>query len=285
MSIKRLVNLTAPYLWDYKAKDFVPNPNGQYNSALYIGTELELNEEIKPMMWAFVSGVEEDKIRDNDLTEEEEYRVDKAIEILENTQLYTERESNFGLAYLWQTIEEYKVNYNIRMVEIDYIELTPEMIREYALDAKGMGIREDQVLLNLSANLKDMADKYDVLIDAWTQVSDGFRTDGQRNQSAIKGAKALPNKADVGTVEYEPSRKELEKLAPIIEKLKGLTHKEPNICYSFYKNRGGKIKNVKIWGWQNLGNMEYHDLFCTNHEYELINVDKTFVNFLEDEEE
>ena len=189
------------------------------------------------------------------------------------------------MAYLWQTIEEYKVNYNIRMVEIDYIELTPEMIREYALDAKGMGIREDQVLLNLSANLKDMADKYDVLIDAWTQVSDGFRTDGQRNQSAIKGAKALPNKADVGTVEYEPSRKELEKLAPIIEKLKGLTHKEPNICYSFYKNRGGKIKNVKIWGWQNLGNMEYHDLFCTNHEYELINVDKTFVNFLEDEED
>ena len=282
--IKRLLNITAPYIWDYDREDFIPNPNGQNNSALYIGTEMDLYEELEPMMWAFISGVEEDKIKDNDLTEEEEERIDRAIEILADTKLFMEDEPNFGVNYLWQIIEEYKVNHNICAVGVDYIELTQQMISEYTKDAKGMGVVGEQILLDLSSNLKNMAKKFNVFIVAFTQTTDEARRDCIRDQRAVKGARSLPNKTDIGIVVFEPTNKELEKLQPIIKSRKGIIkHKEPNICYSFYKNRGNKIKNVKVWGYQDLGNMYYCDLFCTDSNYKPINIDPKHINVLEED--
>src|SRR5690606_16793613 len=104
--------------------------------------------------WAIVSGVEEDKIKDNKLTKEENDRVDKAIEILSETKLYLENEPNFDTTYLWQIIEEYKVKHDICAVVLDYIELQSALMSEYAKLSRGMAVREDQVLLNLSNNLK-----------------------------------------------------------------------------------------------------------------------------------
>lgn len=279
IALKRLLNFTTPLVWDYELEEYVVNPNGQNNSALYIGTEMDLYEEIEPMLWSFVSGVEEDKIKDGNLDSDEESRIEKAIEILADTKLFLEDEPNFDTAYLWQVIEEYKLKHNICAVAIDYIELTGAMMAEYSKLTKNMGTREDQVLLHLSTNIKNICGKLDVFINAFTQTTDEARRDGARDQRAVKGARSLPNKVDVGIVTFEPSKKELEKLEPIIKKQRGiLANKYPNVCYSIYKNRGGKLKKVKIWGYQNLGNMEYYDMFCTNDYYEQINVDKTKVS-------
>jgi replicative DNA helicase len=281
LAIKRLLGFTAPYIWDFQSETFIKNPNGQGNSALYIGTEMDLYEELEPMMWAFISGVEEDKIKDNELNHEEEERVNRAIEILQGTKLFMEDEPNFDTAYLWQIIEQYKVKYNIYSACLDYIELTSALMSEYAKLTRGMASREDQVLLHLSNNLKNISKEYNIWINAFTQTTDEARRDGIRDQRAVKGARSLPNKADVGIVTFEPTKKEIQKLEPIIKKLKGFqAHKYPNICYSIYKNRGGKLKNVKVWGHQNLGNMEYCDLFCTNDYYEQINVNKTKLNII-----
>jgi replicative DNA helicase len=61
-AIERLLLICCPYLWDFNNNCFSPNPNGENNVGLYIGTEMQLYEELEPMMWAFVSGVEEYKI-------------------------------------------------------------------------------------------------------------------------------------------------------------------------------------------------------------------------------
>lgn len=276
VAIKRLLGFTAPYLWDYEKETFVENPNGVDNGALYIGTEMEQDEEIEPMMWAFLSGIDEERIRDNNLTADEEERVQKAIQILENTKLFLVDEEDISVTFLWNIIEEYKLKYNIYAVAVDYIEITSGMIGEFVQDTKGMTAREDMVLLNLSKNLKNMARKLDVFINAFTQTTDEARRDEIRDQRAVKGARSLPNKVDAGIVTFEPTNKELEKLEPIMEKITGLVKsKTPNICYSFYKNRGGSIKNIKIWGYQNLGNMEYYDLFCTDNNYKLLNINPT----------
>lgn len=282
LAMKRLLGFTAPYLWDYKKQDFVPNPNGQGKSALYIGTEMDLYLEMEPMMWAIVSGVEEDKIKNDELTSEEEARVDRAIKILKDTDLFLENEPNFDNYYLWQTIEEYKVKHDICAVVLDYIEMQSGLINEYKnLVGGGMMVREDQVLLNLSNNLKNIANEYDIWVNSFTQTTEEARRDGRRDQGAVKGARSLPNKADAGIVVFEPNRKELEKVEPIIRKLKGL-NEMPNVYYSFYKNRGEKYKEIKIWGYQNLGNGYFQDLFCTNKYYEPINIKKTKIKVVDD---
>lgn len=279
IAIKRLLNITVPYMWSHNENKFVKNSNGG-NSGLYIGTEMDLYGEIEPMMWAFVSGIEEDKIKKGDLTEDEDARIEKAIEILQDTKLFLEDRPDFDVTYLAQTIEEYKINHNICTVAIDYIELTPSLISEYMLMSRGMNSREDQVLLNLSKSIKDIAKKFDVFINAFTQTTDEARRDHVRDQRAVKGARSLPNKVDTGIVTFEPDKKEIEKIEPIIRTIKGLTH-YPNVCYSLYKNRGGKLKLVKIWGYQNLGTMQFEDLFCTNWDYERINIDKTNIEIID----
>lgn len=282
VAIKRLLCLTAPYIWDYKKKEYIENPNGTNNSGLYLGTEMDTYKELEPMMWAFVSGVEEKKIKDNDLTEEEEGRVNAAISILKNTKLYLVDQSEYDIAYLWHIFEEYKIKHNICVAAIDYLELTTAMAIEYSQMNRGMNVREDQVLLNLSKNIKNMAKQFQLFIMGFTQTTDEARRDGVRDQRAIKGARSLPNKVDFGITTFEPTQKELELIEPLLLK-KGLVDKKtPNIVYTFYKNRSTEYKKVKVWGWQNLGNMEYYDLFCTDEGYNLINIDKTFTKVGED---
>jgi replicative DNA helicase len=94
VALKRLTSICSPYIWDFKTKDYIINPNGINNSGLYIGTEMDLYEELEPILWSVISEIEEDRIRANNLTQEEEERLDKAIEYADEMQLYMEDESN-----------------------------------------------------------------------------------------------------------------------------------------------------------------------------------------------
>jgi len=278
VAIERLIGICSPYLWDFKTNKYIKNPNGQNNSGLYIGTEMELYEELEPMIWAFISGVEENKIRDDELTEEEETRVDMAVEYSDQMQLFLEDEENYDLSYLWSTTEQYKEDYNISVLCIDYLELTASLIGEYSQLTRGMSVREDQVLLNLSANIKNMSKKFDLTIFGYTQTTDEARRDGVRDQRAVKGARSLPNKCDVGITVFEPTNKELEMIEPLIKKCKGINNTiTPNACYTIYKNRGNVHKNIKIWGYNNLGNGRFIDLFCTDKNYNPMNIQETFI--------
>ena len=275
VAIKRLLLTSAPYLWDFKKRTFVRNPHTPVAS-LYIGTEMDLYTELEPMMWAFLSGVDEDKIHANTLTPDERQRVERAIKILQDTPLYLEDEENYDISFLSHTIEHYKTEYNIGVVAIDYLELTSALTTEFTHTTRGMGVREDQVLLNLSTNVKNMAKRFDIAMIGFTQTTDLARAEGVRDQRAVKGARSLPNKCDLGMTSFAPTKQEIELLEPLIEKC-GLNNGRcvPNIGYNIYKNRGGKFKNIKIWGYQDLGTMEYVDLFCTDESYAPINVDKT----------
>lgn len=282
-AIERLLLICCPYLWDFDKEDFVPNPNGQNNVGLYIGTEMKIYEELEPMMWAFVSGVEEYKIKKNTYSKEEEIRVDKAIEYVKKTKLFLEDEPNYDLAYIRNTVDRYSINEGLDALAIDYLELTIALTSEYVQLTRGMSAREDQVLLSLSTATKTLATDYDIVIFGFTQTTDEARRDGVRDQRAVKGARSLPNKADVGIVVFAPTKKELDFIQPLIQKAKGLNKNIiPNMCYTIYKNRFGEItEEVKIWCYQNLGNMKTIDLFCTNKDYEPISIDKTIIE-LED---
>ena len=250
----------------------MPNPYGETVPTLYIGTEMDLYEEIEPMIWSVISGVEEHKIKLQTYDEEEEKRLLYAKEISKRSLIFLENEPNYSVEFFYSIVEQHILEHNIGAVVVDYIESTPALISEYAKITKGMDISETQVLFNLSVELKNIAKRFNIFVKAYTQISDNARRDWQiRDSGAIKGSKSLQMKADLGIVAMRPVEKELKLVEDIIAKNGSF---EPNIVINVYKNRGGNYPPVRIFGIVNLGNMKFSDLFVTDWNYKQINVSR-----------
>ena len=262
-ALYQCVTLSCHTIWNYETQRFEPNPYGEIVPSLYFGTELKLHKEVKPLILAFISGVESGKIKKNNMTPQEEERVDRAIEILEQSPIYLEREPNYDCMFLENMIEKYVNQYNVGAIMIDYVELTPPMIGEYTRMTRGLQAREDSILLNVSTVLKNLAEEFDVFIKIYTQISDNARRDHTiRDSGAIKGSKSLQVRADLGVVVMRPVERELSMLKPLID-----LYGEPNICLNIYKNRDGDLGEFKVWGRINLGNYYLEELFLTDWNY------------------
>ena len=274
----------SPYYYDKALGKWCENPNGTYNGALYIGTEMELLEEIDPILWAYIADVPQDHIEFNMYEEGEEERVDKAIDILEHeANIWFEYVPEYDANTLEEVIEQHKLDHNIEYVWFDYISATVELNSEYASESKvKMVVREDQVLANLSKKLKNFTRKFDVSIDSFTQVTGDFKNEANRDQTIVRGAKSIIDKADGAMIAMPPTEKELKKVEPITREL--LNKPIPNLVYSLYKNRGGKWNKIKIWLYIDYSTMRVHDLFITDYEYKLIkDIEKTYINVSNEE--
>ena len=262
-ALYQCVTLSCHTIWNHETRQFEPNPYGEIVPSLYFGTELKLHKEVKPLILAFISGVESGKIKKNNMTPEEEKRVDRAIEILEESPIYLEREPNYDCMFLENMIEKYVNQYEVGAIMIDYVELTPPMIGEYTRMTRGLQAREDSILVNVSTVLKNLAEEFDVFIKIYTQISDNARRDHTiRDSGAIKGSKSLQVRADLGVVVMRPVERELSMLKPLID-----LYGEPNICLNIYKNRDGDLGEFKVWGKINLGNYHFEELFLTDWSY------------------
>lgn len=274
----------SPYYYDKGLGKWCENPNGKYNGALYIGTEMELLEEIDPILWAYIADVPQDHIEFNMYEEGEEERVDKAIDILEHeANIWFEYVPEFDANTLEEVIEQHKLDHNIEYVWFDYISSTVELNSEYASESKvKMVVREDQVLANLSKKIKNFTRKFDVSIDSFTQVTGDFKNEANRDQTIVRGAKSIIDKADGAIIAMPPTEKELKKVEPILREL--INKPTPNLIYSLYKNRGGKWNKIKIWLYIDYSTMRVHDLFVTDYEYKLIkDIEKTYINVSDEE--
>lgn len=284
-AIKRLVKLCSPYLWSNKEKKFIPNPNGQNNAGLYIGTEMDVYREIEPMIWCFIANVDEKSFKEGKTTKEEEERIIQAKEYSKQSKIFLEDMEDFDVNYLWQIAEKYSTEQNIKMIVLDYVELNSALAVEYIHMAKGMNVREDMILLNLSKNIKSIAKRFDLFFIAYTQVNDEGRSKGYRDQTAVKGGKSLPNKMDFGLTAFEPTKRELDILQPLILKYsKGIRKKLiPNLCLTIYKNRWFEKKDVKIWVHQDLGTGEVIDCFCTDKNYKYLEINPVSIDVKQNE--
>ena len=281
LSVANLCFSFVPKVYNSETKTWDVNPHGTQNAGLYIGTEMELREEVEPILEAYIAKVPEQHIRDGAYEPGEEERVKEAIRILtEEANIYMEYIPDYDIATLERIIDEQCTRHHIDAVFFDYVHTTTNLISEFQGNAKArMAIREDQVLANLGLKLKELTRKYNVSIDTWTQVSGDIKNEQNRDQSVVRGAKALVDKIDTGFVASRPTIKELKLLEPITRNLlakKGVGT-IPNLCYSVYKNRGGKLNNVKIWQYVDYDTMRVHDLFMTDNEYQLLPVSKLYI--------
>lgn len=191
LSIGELCRLCADEFWCFDEKRFIQNPNGSGNGGLYIGSEMDLVEEVEPIFWAYISGVPTEKILDGNYNSEEEARLDRAIDILYRSNIHLVDEPDFSIQSLERHIENHKIKYNIGYVIFDYIQLTDELIAEAASKKKGMNMREDQVLIGLSKQLKDFTGKYDIWLKSMTQVNADVKDYKVRDYQIIRGGKGM----------------------------------------------------------------------------------------------
>lgn len=271
-AIADICHAFSPKYYNKKEKKWCVNPNGTHNSCLYIGTEMELIDEIEPILWAYLADVPQDHIEFNLYEDDEEERVREAIRILEEESfIYLCYCPSYDIDTLTEIIEEHKLKYNITSVFFDYIQPTSELMAEYARTVKlHMTVREDQVLVNLSKKLKDICRTYNISFDTATQVSGDFKNIENRDVTIVRGAKSLVDKADIGMIAMPPTDKELKLVEGIIQKRgKVGSAPLPNLIYSIYKNRGGRFNKCKIWLYIDYSTMRTHDMFVTDYSYKL----------------
>lgn len=279
-TIADLCSVCVNEYYDLDKKEFVENPVGKKNKGLYIGCEMTLEDECDPLFWAYISGVESSKILEGTYSEEDEKIINRAIEIVEESGIWLTDMPSFNIRKLEEEIRYYKMAYNIDFVAFDYILLNSACVKEFSQHRGGGSFRGDDVLLEISKALKDLAKKYDVGIITATQTNADIKDYRMRDYQVIRGGKAVADKATGGSISMPITKQELKLVEPYIEKkFRQFGNSiEPNFVETVYKSRFSKYpKECKIFSYYNLGNMRKIEMFVTDKNFKLIDVPKTIV--------
>ena len=243
--------------------------NGSSEPTLFITTEQELGE-VQTMMLAFLSCVNEEHILNGTYEGDEEERVAKAIEILQNSPLYIIELPDFSLQDIENHIRRGIRDLDVRYVFLDYIHTSIKILEEITRRSGGVRLREDNILFMLSIKLKDICNQEGVFIMSATQLNGDYQTSETPDQNLLRGAKAIADKIDLGAILLGVKNEDLIALESI---LATNCFEAPNLKLSIYKNRRGRYKGVYLWCRADLGVCRIKPMFCTGYDYELQSVD------------
>ena len=270
-------NMVSDRIYDWNKKEWISTGDSQ--PVLFISTELE-KEEIQDIILAHVSGIEQERIEIwDDITPEEEKILNESAKYIETYEYYVEYMPDFTIDLISETIEKYILNYKIVACFFDYINDSPSLY-EYYYNKTHTRLRTDQILFLFSESLKLVCNKFNIYLGSSTQLNDNYKEDGNKDAGALKGSKAIIEKADGGILALPVTHKDLKKLRPILESNGSFGKLIPNMSYYIFKNRGGKWHNIIIWTKLNMGTMREVDCFVTNYNYELItDIEQTLIDF------
>lgn len=233
---------------------------------LFIATEMQA-DEIQTLILAWISGVDEEKILLNNLTEDEEYLINIAANIMEKYEknFIIESIPNPSVQSLKSLITNYILHDDIEYIFYDYIFTSVGLVDEF----KSINLREDVVLMMLSNTLKEIAANYNVFVMTGTQLNGDWEKKTIRNANMIRGSKAVADKIDVGMIGVRVPQDEL---APVETYCNELHLPMPNIVIDVYKNRRGKMCDIKIFRRFHYGTCRTQDIVATtNSNYQVIN--------------
>ncbi len=234
---------------------------------VFISTELE-EDEIKIPAVCFIAEVDEDKVHNNELTEEEEARLEYAFGILERTPMWFEELFDFDDDDIEHEIEKHVNKNGVQYVGFDYMHSTLKMFDSLAKQG-ARNLQEHQVLRIMSIRLKNICNRHNVWIGTSTQLNDSWKQ-GVLDQSALEGSKSIVNKLDLGAIQI-PLTAQDEALYEEIKMNGGIDFGlAPTHTINIYKNRGNRWKLIRIWVSFNLGTLRMKDLFVTNYKGEVI---------------
>lgn len=270
-------HLAYPKRWSHEKQCFIEeiNASGEYREprkVLFIVTEMD-KEELQTIMLAYLSGVNENNILTGKYDLGEYSRVRYAAKIMKEYSGYfiIEEISEPNLTNVEATIKKYATVDGIKYCFFDYIHTTASLVGQFTKN----NLREDVVLMLLANQLKQLAKDYNIFISSATQVNAGaMMDDGEfKNETCIRGAKSVADKADIGTIMMRVSDKTWNSLLPGLRQAARMglieakyvedSNYRPTHIIDVYKMRRGQYKNVRIWINLNLGNGQRTDLFMT----------------------
>lgn len=226
---------------------------------LFIATEMQ-KDEIQTLILAWISGVNEEHILLNTCTPEEKRLLNIAVNIMEKYQdnFIVEIVTDPGVAKLRRMITNYIIEQDVQYIFYDYIFTSPSLMAEFT------NVREDVALMMLSNTLKELAAEYQVFIMTASQVNGEWAKTTVRNATMLRGAKALADKIDVGIIGVLATPEELENIQDV---LTTMHYQRPNVVMDIYKNRRGKMNNIKIFRYFDYGTCRSQDIVATHQDY------------------
>lgn len=271
LALADICNVACDEIYDIDTDRWINNGPGY--AALFISTELE-KQELQTTMLAFVTGVNEQVIKDGRYSHVIFERLKQGIEVLKRAPIYCVYVDDFSISDIEMIIEKHIIEYGVSEVAFDYIQMTPKLSRSMST-AFGSNLREDQILVQFSAALKILANKYNIYLTSSTQLNRSAKENENRDTTALRGGSATADKVDHGLMTFKATKKDHQELKHILEK--GF-HEKPNYSHWIYKNRSG-MSNCIIWSYMDLGNMREKVLFVTDTDFNLLDIKPTVINF------
>ena len=277
-SVADLCNVGAIELWNEQAGDFLLNNNYQ-SPTLFIATEQDIETEVQPMFYSAISGVEYRKIVDGTTNHEEELRLLKAGEIIQQSNLTLTSMPRFTKQSIERKIKEKVENEGIKYCCFDYMEVQGDLSAEFKKNNSTVP-RQDLILLDLASHLKIVAEDYNVGILTGCQLNDAWKELSYVDEASLSGSKALKFKLDAGSIVVPTSyrHKDMKILNPLFEtKRRGFKDQRiplPNVCEFIFKSRYGTFgdQRLKLWSYFDKGTFRRFDYFVTDDENQIVKI-------------
>lgn len=261
LGLANLVSVCCPRIYDLEAGQYVDNPCYQHKAGLYLQFEMAGDTEVTPKIVATISGVPCFSILNGRYEEGEEDRVDEAIKILHESNLYIVTMPNYTVDLIESYVKDYVVNRNVSYICYDYIVESASVSSDIA-KKNGVATRSDQVLSGIASKLKDLAVEYNIAVLTFTQVNANAMTQEIMDSGVAAGSRAIQNKADVAGVIMPLRRKEQDIADMMAEKY--LDRVKPNRVLSVYKMRFSSVEQgIKIYFYLDLNTGRTKDCFVT----------------------
>ena len=267
--------IAVPYVYNKDKKDFIYT--GMSEPTLYITTEMTV-DEIQTILIATVSKVNEEHILYGEYKDGEFERVKRAVEYIRSSPLYIVHIPDFSIEDIKNIIKKYNREFKVEYFFFDYISTSLRLMSEVNGKSR-MGLKEHQLLLVFSTELKTIAQQLGVFIFTASQLNGEAQNATIKDQNLLSGAKALANKLDVGIISMRPTQREQDKLDAIIQNHFGL--RMPDMGHWVYKVRRGRLTHIIIWSQIDLGTMDEKALFVTDFDFNLIDIDFTQIEQVE----
>ena len=265
-------NFACDELYDAEQGKWVLN--GTSEPTAYITTE-QSRDEIQTMIWSFIASVPEDHILENKYEEGELERVERAMDILDNSPLYIRELPDFSLQDVENEIKIGLRKHNIKYICFDYIHSSMKILSEISTKAKVANLREDNILFMMAVRLKDIARQYEVFILTSTQLNGDYVDSKTPDQNLLRGAKAIADKVDAGMIMLPVTDQDRETLKTFCDK-NGF--EMPTMKISIYKNRRGRYNHIFLWCNPDLGICRLNIMFVTSWLYEPIEMEDLIIN-------
>lgn len=272
--------VACPELWDDDAGCYQPNPCYQHKAALFIQYELNDQEELTPKLIGSISGVPTYHLLNGNYDDGEEERVDKAIEILHDSNIYFVTMPNFTNDKLKACIKEYATLHDVGYVVFDYVSQQSTVSSDIA-KKNGVATRSDQVLSDIVSNLKDIAVENNVAILTFCQTNANVNNQEVLDAGCLAGSRAMQDKLDVGGI-IMPLRRQEKEVADMMIENANYQGDNPNRIVHLFKVRfGNQIQHLKIWGKLDLNTGRWTDCWCTdsdNKPYDMTRTKLVYAN-------